>query len=192
VHTEPVEGVTDDIDQLASTGQRFGTIYADPPWAYDNKATRSNVDSLYAGTMTIEQLCEMPVAELAADDAHLHMWTTNAFLPESFRLMAAWGFEYRSVFVWCKEQIGIGNYWRVSHEFMLLGIRGNAKSFARKDLRSWGVYDRGEHSAKPAGIRDLIEDVSPGPYLELFGRERIEGWTVFGNQVSTHKQRRFA
>lgn len=190
VYTEPIEGVTDNLATLA--GQKFGTIYADPPWAYDNKATRANVDSIYAGTMTTEELCELPVADLAAADAHLHMWVTKDHIFEANRILQAWGFEYRSMFVWCKEQIGIGNYWRMSHELMLLGIRGNAKSFARHDLRSWEIYERGEHSAKPAAIRDTIEDVSPGPYLELFGRERIEGWTIFGNQVSTHVQRRFA
>lgn len=168
------------LDELA--GEKFGTIYADPPWKYGNQATRAATDDHYS-TMTVDELCEMPVRDLAADDAHLHLWTTNGFLPDSFRLIAAWGFEYRSCFVWVKPQMGIGNYWRVSHEFLLLGIRGNAKKFARRDKKSWAEHSRGRHSAKPAEIRQDIEDVSPGPYLELFGRQRVAGWTVLGNQV---------
>lgn len=183
LHVEPVSGVVDSLDGLIADGQKFGTIYADPPWQYSNKATRSNVDGLYAGTMTVDDICEMPVSELALPDSHLHLWTTNAFLPEAFRVIEAWGFEYRSVFVWVKPQMGIGNYWRVSHEFMLLGIRGNAKRFGRRDLKSWMSIDRRQHSEKPHEVRSIVQQVSPGPFLELFGREAIDGWTVFGNQV---------
>jgi N6-adenosine-specific RNA methylase IME4 len=181
VHVEPVSGIIADLSEVA--GQKFGTIYADPPWAYDNKATRANVDSIYAGTMTVDEICDMPVADLAADDSHLHLWTTNAFLHDAFHVMLAWGFEYRSAFVWVKPQMGIGNYWRVSHEYLLLGIRGNAKRFNEHGHKSWGEYDRTEHSAKPEQIRHIIERCSPGPCLELFGRQSVEGWTVFGNQV---------
>lgn len=183
----PVEGVTDDLQSLIDAGLKFGTIYADPPWRYSNTSTRANVEGLYAGTMSAAEVCNMPVKELAADDAHLHLWTTNAFLREAFDVIDAWGFEYRSLFVWCKPQMGIGNYWRVSHEFLLLGIRGDAKRFAEHNHMSWGVIDRGEHSAKPDEVRGIIEKVSPGPFLELFGRQPIAGWQVFGNQVDTQR-----
>ena len=173
-------GIVSDLSSL--TGHVFGTIYADPPWRYGNQGTRAATDNHY-GTMTVDEFCEMPVGELADDNAHLHLWTTNAFLPESFRLIEAWGFEYRSMFIWCKSQMGIGNYWRVSHEILLLGIRGNAKSFAAKNLKSWAEFPRGRHSAKPEEIRLMIEAASAGPYLELFGRKSVAGWTVFGNQV---------
>lgn len=170
------------FDDLA--GRKFGTVYADPPWKYGNQGTRASTDNHYS-TMSVDDLCEMPVSELVADDAHLHLWTTNAFLFEAKRLIDAWGFEYKSCFVWVKPQIGIGNYWRVSHEFMLLGVRGNAKRFGRRDLPSWINEPRGKHSAKPEKVRKLIEQCSPGPFLELFGRSPIEGWTVFGNQIQT-------
>ncbi len=163
-------------------GQKFGCIYADPPWQYGNQATRASTDNHY-GTMTIEDLCEMPVAAVAADDSHLHLWTTNGFLQDAFRVMDSWGFEYRSCYVWVKPQMGIGNYWRVSHEFMLLGIRGNAKRFNVRDKMSWGEFPRTKHSAKPEEVRHLIEAVSNGPFLEMFGRSAVSGWTVLGNQV---------
>lgn len=114
--------VTKSLDGLG----RFGIIYADPPWQYGNQSTRASTDNHY-DTMSVDDICEMPVADHVADNAHLHLWTTNAFLFDAKRVMDAWGFEYRSVFVWVKPQMGIGNYWRVSHEFLLLGIRGNAR-----------------------------------------------------------------
>ena len=164
----------------------FGCVYADPPWQYGNQATRASTDNHY-GTMAIGDLCEMPVSELVADDAHLHLWTTNSFIREAFQLIEAWGFEYRSMFVWVKPQMGIGNYWRVSHEIMLLGIRGNAKRFNDRSLKSWHEASRTKHSAKPEAVRGMIEKASGGPYLELFGRSEVPGWTVFGNQISGQK-----
>jgi N6-adenosine-specific RNA methylase IME4 len=176
-------GAVADLGELVQCGLRYGCIYADPPWAYSNKATRANVDDEYKSTMTVDEICQEPVSQLAADDCHLHLWTTNAFLFEAKRVMEAWGFEYKSCFVWVKPQMGIGNYWRVSHEFMLLGIRGKPE-FRRRDCMSWGEFDRTAHSKKPSGVRKLIESVSPGPYLELYGRETVPNWMVYGNEVS--------
>lgn len=177
----------DDLAALAARGVRFGCIYADPPWRYGNNATRGAAARHYkpgAATLSVEQLAALPVGELAAGNCHLHLWTTNAFLFECPRLFAAWGFEYQGVFVWCKPQMGLGNCWRVSHEFLLLATRGDARRFADNSLMSYLVADRGQHSAKPEQVRLMIEKASPGPYLELFGRPAVRGWTVWGNQIS--------
>lgn len=171
-----------DLNKLVELGLTFGTIYADPPWLYDNQMTRAATSNWYGG-MTVDQLCEMPVKDLAAKNAHLHLWTTNAFLFDCQRIMDAWGFEFRSTFVWVKGQMGIGNYWRNSHEFMLTGIRGDAKRFNDHSIKSWLECDRGEHSGKPEQVRHYIQRASPGPYLEMFGRWPAEGWTVWGNQI---------
>lgn len=171
-----------DLHQLVEQGKRFGCIYADPPWLYDNQATRAATGNHYSG-MTVDELCELPIRELAKDDAHLHLWITNAFLFDAPRIFAAWGFEYRSTYVWVKPQMGIGNYWRNSHEMMLTAIRGDAKRFNDRSLKSWGEFDRTAHSAKPERIREMIQRASHGPYLELFGRRKTEGWTVWGNQI---------
>lgn len=173
---------TTDLAALVASGQQFGCIYADPPWLYDNQGTRAATGNHYGG-MTVDELCALPVRELAADDAHLHLWTTNAFLRDSFRIIDAWGFEFRSSFVWVKPQIGIGNYWRNSHEFLLTAIRGDAKRFNDRSLRSWVEVDRGAHSAKPEQVRAMLERASPGPRLEMFGRQVADGWTVWGNQI---------
>lgn len=176
-------GAVANLGELVQRGLRYGCIYADPPWAYSNKATRANVEEEYKSTMTVNEICKEPVATLAADDCHLHLWTTNAFLFEAKRVMEAWGFEYKSCFVWVKPQMGIGNYWRVSHEFMLLGIRGKPE-FRRRDCMSWGEFDRTTHSKKPRDVRRLVESVSPGPYLEMYGRETVPNWMVYGNEVA--------
>jgi N6-adenosine-specific RNA methylase IME4 len=173
----------DDLGRLAESGEVFGTVYADPPWRYGNQATRAATDNHY-GTMTVDEIAALPVARLAGDRAHLHLWTTNAFLPHAFRVVEAWGFEYRSLFVWCKPEMGLGNYWRVSHELLLLGVRGDCP-FYDQSLRSWKeMTRRGGHSQKPEQVRHMIEKASPGPYLELFGRQAVKGWKVWGDQVS--------
>lgn len=181
--SSPVEGrKVFDLEALTRNGERFGCIYADPPWLYDNQATRAATGNHYGG-MTVDELCAMPIRELAAKDAHLHLWTTNGFLFECPRIFEAWGFEFRSSFVWTKPQMGIGNYWRNSHEFLLTAIRGDAKRFNDRSLMSWLECDRGRHSAKPEQVRSFIERASPGPYLELFARSGARNWTVFGNQI---------
>jgi N6-adenosine-specific RNA methylase IME4 len=181
--TAPTSQLATHLDQLLSTGQKFSTIYADPPWSYNNQATRGATDDHYP-TMTVDEICDEPVEQLCQDQSHLHLWTTNAFLPDAFDVIEAWGFTYKSCFVWVKPQMGLGNYWRVSHEFLLLGVRGKLP-FQDKGIRSWLECERTEHSRKPPSVRRLIEKVSPGPYLEMYGRDSPvnELWTVHGNQI---------
>jgi N6-adenosine-specific RNA methylase IME4 len=174
-------GTTEDLSGLIRSGQRFGCIYADPPWSYGNQATRASTGNHYE-TMSVAAIAAVPVKDLAAEDAHLHLWTTNAFLFECPRILEAWGFTYKSVFVWCKPQMGIGNYWRVSHEFLVLGVRGDP-DFSDRGLMSWAAIDRGTHSSKPEQVRLMIEKASPPPYLELFGRRAAQGWTVWGDEI---------
>lgn len=172
-----------DLNALVDAGHKFRTVLADPPWRYSNTSSRAAAENHYR-TMTVEQICGEPVRQLVTDQAHLHLWTTNAFLESAFEVIRAWGFDYKSCLVWAKPQIGLGNYWRVSHEFLLLGVRGRLR-FGRNDVASWVVAPRTRHSRKPFRFRELIEQVSPGPYLELYGREEQPNtsWTVYGNQV---------
>jgi N6-adenosine-specific RNA methylase IME4 len=173
----------EDLESLS--GANFRTVWADPPWQYGNKGTRGNTAEHYkAGQldMTVDEICALPIEAAVAENAHLHLWTTNGFLFEAQRVIEAWGFEYKSCYVWVKPQIGMGNYWRVSHEFLLLGVRGSLP-FADRSLRSWGEFKRRQHSAKPEEIRDLIHRASPVPRLELFARRPVEGWTCWGNEI---------
>ena len=178
---EPATCTVEDLGALVASERRFSTIYADPPWQYGNQATRASTDNHYQ-TMTLEAMEALPIEGLCAKDAHLHMWTTNGFLFDAKRIIEAWGFTYKSCLVWVKPQMGIGNYWRVSHEFLLFGIRGKCP-FRDHSAMSWIEHRRTKHSAKPGIVRDLIEKVSPAPYLELFARVASPGWTVWGNEI---------
>lgn len=172
---------TENLEDLLRTGQRFGTIYADPPWPYDDDPPKGDAKKHYA-LMPLEAICALPVRDLAADNAHLHLWVTNAFLFESRQLFDAWGFTYKTNLVWCKPQgIGTGHYWRNAHEILLLGVRGHCTA-NKKLMPSWIQTARDSHSAKPERVRDLVEQLSPGPYLELFGRHAVPNWTVWGNE----------
>ena len=175
--------VATSLEALAKSKTRFGCILADPPWRYGNQGTRASTDNHY-DTLSVEEIAALPVGELAAKNAHLHLWTTNAFLFEAREVMEAWGFTYKSVLVWVKPEMGLGNYWRVSHEFMLLGVRGKAP-FRSKSHKSWFEEPRTEHSAKPERVREMLEEVSGGPYLELFARKRSPRWRVWGNQIGS-------
>lgn len=173
--------VTNNLDALVARGLRFGAIYADPPWAYENTAARGAAEGHYR-TMTLDAIRGLPVPKLALPRAHLHLWTTTSFLHEAFSIIRAWGFTYKSCFVWVKPVIGCGNYWRLAHEFLLRGVRGRTP-FRDRRQRSWLELVRSRHSRKPERVRDIVERVSPGPYLELFGRNPTSGWVVFGDSI---------
>jgi N6-adenosine-specific RNA methylase IME4 len=171
----------DDLSRLVVAGKTFGTIYADPPWKYDNQGTRASTDNHY-DTMTVEEIAALPIVQLAAEECHLHLWTTSSFLEEAITLLKCWGFQRKQEFIWVKPQMGIGNYWRSSHETMLLGVKGGL-TFPPSNVKSWLSHGRTKHSAKPPVVRKLIEQMSPAPRLELFGRQCVDGWTVWGNQI---------
>ena len=172
-----------DLVQLSESGKKYATIYADPPWPYSNTSSRAAAENHYR-TMTLDAIRNEPVKSVAAENSHLHLWSTNAFLREAFDVMHDWGFKYKSCLIWVKPQLGMGNYWRVSHEYLLFGIRGDLP-FRSNRVRNWQSARRTAHSRKPFLFRGLIEQVSPGPYLELYGREEVpdSDWTVYGNQV---------
>jgi N6-adenosine-specific RNA methylase IME4 len=172
-----------DLGVLVARGCKFCCVYADPPWRYD-RSPRGAAARHYE-TMSVDEIAALPVADLAADACHLHLWATHSFLFEARRVMEAWGFEYKGVFVWVKphHQMGTGYYWRGAAEFLLLGVKGGL-TFQDRSLPNWLCLDRAEHSAKPGRVRELVERASPGPYLELFGRRAQGGWVVFGNEIS--------
>lgn len=177
-----VTGRITDLHAAAQHGHRFGTIYADPPWAYDNRSARGAHAPHYAA-MSVEDIAALPVAALARDCAHLHLWTTSSFIEEALWVMRQWGFQYRSQFVWAKPTIGTGNYWRLSHELLLTGVRSRSTSFEDRALPSWDNFRRGNHSAKPEEVRTMIERASPPPRLELFARRVATGWCAWGDEL---------
>jgi len=174
----------------------YSTVVIDPPWQYDNRGTRGAANDHYP-TMTLGELAALEVP--AADEAHLYLWTTNAFLRDAFDLVDKWGFDYKATLVWVKAKgsqdpeetgrpvMGMGNYFRISHELVLFGVRGNLKT-RRRDALSWFQAPRGRHSAKPDAFYSLVETCSPGPYLDMFNRDRGKmfrrpGWAGWGNEA---------
>lgn len=173
--------IVSDLSNLIAKRKTFGCIVADPPWPYTAK-----VDGASAGhypSMSMDQICALPVGRVAAANCHLFLWVPAPFLAKAFAVLDAWGFDYKSQFVWCKHPPAQGSYWMVTHENLLLGVRGNITSFLAKGERSWLEIKKRAHSEKPDEVRDMIERVSPNPRLELFGRKRVEGWTVCGNEL---------
>lgn len=146
-----------------------------------NRSTRGAAENRYE-TLSIDEICNLPVLQLAEENAHLHLWTTSSFLFEAKQVMDSWGFEYKTGLVWIKPNFGLGDYWRNAHEYLLLGVRGNLP-FRHNGQKSWLQAKAGKHSQKPKQVRELVELVSPGPRLELFAREPNAGWTSFGNQL---------
>ena len=135
------------LHELIGRGLHFPTIYCDPPWRYENTASRAAAESHYP-TMSFDDIRRLPVSELATGNAHLHLWTTTSFVREALALIDSWGFEYKSCLVWIKDQIGMGNYWRISHEYLLLGVRGSLR-FRDRSRPSWVGARRTGHSRKP-------------------------------------------
>jgi N6-adenosine-specific RNA methylase IME4 len=156
--------------------ETFATVVVDPPWQYDNRATRNAAGKQYA-TMTLAELGDLTIP--AAADAHLYLWATNNFLRDAFDLVDRWGFTYKTLLTWVKPQMGLGNYYRVNTEHVLFAVRGRLPT-ARRDVTNVIDADRTKHSAKPDAFYDLVVAQSPGPYLELFARTRRLGWEFRG------------
>lgn len=162
---------------------KFRTIYADPPWPFDDIATRGAAENHYP-TMSISDICYMPVSGLVDDNAHLYLWTTNSHLPDAFSVIKFWGFAYKTIITWVKPQIGLGHYFRNATEHLLFCVRGNLP-MKQVGERNWFEAPRQKHSQKPELFYELIEKCSPGPYIELFARQQREGWASWGNEVNT-------
>ena len=186
----------DPADELAAlcAGRKFSTILADPPWRFENRTGKMAPEhkrlSRY-GTMTLEEICALPVASIAATTAHLYLWVPNALLPEGLAVLSSWGFTYKTNIVWHKvrkdggpDGRGVGFYFRNTTELLLFGIRGkDARTLApgRSQVNIIRTMKR-EHSRKPDETYDLIERCSKGPYLEMFARGARPNWVVWGNQ----------
>lgn len=173
-----------DPSPALDTVQRYPVIYADPPWRYEHAESVTREIENHYPTMTLDDICAMPVAALATDDAALFLWATSPKLAEALRVVEAWGFSYRTCAVWHKPQIGMGYYFRQQHELLLIATRGDMPApppAARPG--SVVTVDRGRHSTKPAEFAEIIERMYPTlPRIELFCRSPRAGWAVWGNQ----------
>ncbi|WP_295391366.1 MT-A70 family methyltransferase [uncultured Thiodictyon sp.] len=187
--TEPTPGE----DLLSKVAERYSTILADPPWQFQNRTGKMAPEHkrlLRYPTMGIQEIMDLPIAAVAAERSHLYLWIPNALLNEGLRVMAAWGFTYKSNLIWYKvrkdggpDGRGVGFYFRNVTEMILFGVRGGMRTLApgRRQVNLLSTQKR-EHSRKPDEIFDIIEQCSPGPYLELFARFQRDGWDQWGNE----------
>ena len=176
---------------------RFSTILLDPPWQFRNRTGKVAPEHRRLHryrTMTTDEIAALPVAEHARETSHLYLWCPNALLPTGLQIMQAWGFEYKTNIVWYKvrkdggpDGRGVGFYFRNVTELILFGVKGRMRTLqAGRRQVNVIVKRKREHSRKPNELYDVIERCSPGPWLELFARERMPGWTQWGDQVDSY------
>ena len=177
--------------------RNYGCILADPPWPLRGGKTGKqgysktmSPDAQYP-LMTVNQIADLQVKDIAMPDSHLWLWVPNGFLQQGLEVMQRWGFRYVNNICWFKSDnlLGLGQYVRNKHELCLFGVRGRPPYAVDKEgkritvLSAFQAPRRG-HSQKPGFVHAMAEAISPGPYLELFARERVKGWDGWGNQLA--------
>jgi N6-adenosine-specific RNA methylase IME4 len=190
--------------------QKYRTIVADPPWDHSDGTGFNYGARAHGGKhtpvvphatfppyrhMTLAQIADLPVSDLAEPDAHLYLWTTQRYLRDSFDLIDGWGFKVSATLTWCKKPMGfMGGAFRSSTEFIHFSRRGSLPHKAQWPSRwfTWGrvgwtqTNAAAKHSRKPDAFLDIVEAVSPGPYLEMFARRQRLGWDTWGNEALNH------
>ena len=174
---------------------KYRTIVADPPWRMPSggppsrswgagwDASQKRPSSLPYNTMSLEEIADLPVSSIADKNAHLYLWTTNATLEATYDIARRWDFKPSQLLVWAKPPrgIGMGGAFTTTTEFVLFCRRGSLPHVTKQETSWWG-WRRGKHSAKPDAFLDIVEQVSPGPYVALFARRARFGWDYWGNE----------
>jgi len=161
----------------------FDVIYADPPWRYDfSKSDNRAIENQYP-TMEVSDICKLKVP--SAENSVLFLWGTAPKLLEALEVMKAWGFQYKTNAVWDKRRIGMGYYFRIQHEHLLIGTKG-APGVPGETARPDSIFSQAKtkHSSKPEIVYNMIEAAYPGKnYLEMYARKKRDGWSQYGNEV---------
>lgn len=172
----------------------FGTVLADPPWRFANRTGKMAPEHKRLArytTMTLQDIMALPVAQIMLPASHLYLWVPNALLGDGLAVMQQWGFTYKTTLVWYKvrkdggpDRRGVGFYFRNVTELLLFGVRGRLRTLAPgRRQENIIVSQKREHSRKPEALYNIIEQCSPGPYLELFARHQRPGWTPWGDEA---------
>lgn len=173
----------------------YQIIYADPPWRYDQKGVEGAAERHYS-TMSLEDICKLPIKSISAKDSILFLWVTFPQLPAALRVISAWGFQYKTVaFLWLKKNrkadswyFGLGFWTRGNAEVCLLATRGHPKRKSKK-VHQFIISPIEAHSKKPDIVRDkIVELAGDVPRIELFARQVTPGWDVWGNEVDSSIQ----
>lgn len=168
----------------------YRTIVADPPWRvhqppvwnYGEPGGKANRPVPYP-TMTVNDIAVLPVDHVAHESCHLYLWTINRYVEDAYDVARNWGFKPSTLLTWCKPRkgLGVGGAYALTTEFCLFARRGRG-AFEERECTTWFQWPRGAHSAKPEAFIDMVERVSPGPYLEMFARRARLGWDYWGNE----------
>jgi len=165
---------------------KFKTLYADPPWHFNDRldpTRRKPYD-----TLSIDDLMKLKIKFLIEKDAHFYLWSTSSHIHEALHLMEAWGFDYKTIIPWVKytkngkPHFGMGHYFRATHELCLFGVKGKLGTLTNNTRNILHAKAPSRHSAKPEEMYDLIEANSPPNYLELFSRNKRNGWVMLGDE----------
>ena len=174
----------------------YRTIVVDPPWNYSDKLSMGGTSGFGSGkrgtrgaaqhyhTPDLSEIAGINIGSWAAEQAHLYVWATNAFMVEAHELCKGWDFEPKTILTWVKPQIGMGHYFRNNTEHIVFAVRGKQPTL-RRDVQTSFMAPRGKHSEKPAAFYDMVESMSPGPYLDVFARKQRFGWDAWGAEVYT-------
>lgn len=180
--------------------KKYQIIYADPPWEYKQFSKNKGIDPKFGSvlsqykTMSIEELCKLPIKNLADDSCILFMWATMPNLDRAFEVIKAWGFIYKTcAYTWVKQNplgqgvySGLGHWTNGNAELCLLATKKKYPRRIVKNSKQIQMYPRGRHSAKPPQIRDeIVRFMGNLPRVELFARQKTEGWDVWGNEVDS-------
>lgn len=185
---EKINEIVQNNVSLDTVKRRYPVIYADPPWRYEYSETDNRkVENQYP-TMTLEEICALPVDSIATEHAVLFLWTPLPKLAEAMQVISSWGFVHRTGFVWDKVKMGPGKYLRQQNELLLIAARGDLprpEPEYIKNLRSQITIPRSSvHSEKPEEFYRIIEGMYPHyEKIELFSRKKRNGWNCWGNQI---------
>lgn len=173
---------------------QYKTIYIDPPWPERGGGKiKRGADRHYA-LMSIKEIKALPIASLAdPEGCHLYMWTTNNYLPDALECVKAWGFQYVTLITWCKDSMGLGQYFRGMTEHCIFATTQKKLPYKLEEgKRMQGVTGfvepKREHSRKPETMRKMIERVSYTPRIELFARRAAPGWKLWGNEAPEEQE----
>ena len=178
--------IKDKVQASLMPSGRYRIIYSDPPWTYgDKRDGRTTGAEDHYPCMTISELCALPIRDITEDDAVLFMWVTSPLLSECFAVISAWGFKYKTSFVWDKVKHNMGHYNSVRHELLLVCTKGSCLPDKKQLFDSVQSIERtNTHSEKPEEFRQIIETIyTHGKKIELFARNKIDGWDNYGNQL---------
>ena len=170
---------------------KYKTIYIAPPWPERGGGKIKRGADRHYKLMSVKEIKELPVASIAdPDGCHLYLWTTNNFLPDALDCVKAWGFHYITLITWCKDKLGLGQYFRGLSEHCIFATTEKRLPYKiengkRMQGQTCFMEPKREHSRKPEGMRTMIERVSYAPRIELFAREAADGWAAWGDQLGS-------